>query len=156
MPIRRRRRRPIASLAPLDGGQHAQFAFLGDRTAVRYWLRTTSQQAYYEGSEGREFPVQEFVLDESVNPARYWSNCPVVLARGMYRQYVQMYTRGEGGRLAVKSAGTGGRSKDGVAEKLAAMECYDWVAPGEGGISDFSTLIPQFTPTSAAQWAISF
>jgi hypothetical protein len=34
--------------------------------------------------------------------------------------------------------------------------CYDWVAPGEGGISDFSTLTPQFTPTSASQWSIGF
>ena len=147
---------PIASLAPLDGGQHAQFAFLGDKTAVRYWLRTTSNQAFYEGSEGSDFPVQEFVLDESVNPARYWSNCPVVLARGVYRQYVQMYIRESGGRISVKSGGPSGPSKAGVAEKLAAMECYNWVAPGEGGISDFSTLTPQFTPTSASQWSIGF
>ena len=147
---------PIASLAPLDGGQHAQFAFLGDKTAVRYWLRTTSNQALYEGSEGSDFPVQEFVLDESIDPARFWSNCPVVLARGMYRQYVQMYIRDSGGRISVKSGGASGRSKEGVAEKLASMECYDWVAPGQGGISDFSTLTPQFTPTTASQWAIAF
>jgi len=147
---------PIASLAPLDGGQHAQFAFLGERTGVRYWLRTTSNQAFYEGSEGSDFPMQEFVLDESVNPVRYWSNCPVVLARGMYRQYVQMYIREKGGRIAVKSTGPVRASKDGVDGKLAAMECYDWVAPGEGGISDFSTLTPQFSPTTASQWAIAF
>jgi hypothetical protein len=147
---------PIASLAPLDGGQHAQFAFLGDKTAVRYWLRTTSNQAFYEGSEGSDFPVQEFVLDESVNPARYWSNCPVVLARGMFRQYVQMYIRESGGRISVKSGGPSGPSKDGVAEKLASMECYDWAAPGQGGISDFSTLTPRFTTTTASQWAIDF
>jgi hypothetical protein len=36
------------------------------------------------------------------------------------------------------------------------MECYDWVAPGEGGISDFSTLTPQFSATTASQWAITF
>jgi hypothetical protein len=34
--------------------------------------------------------------------------------------------------------------------------CYDWVSPGEGGISDFSTLSPQFTQTTASQWAINF
>jgi hypothetical protein len=34
--------------------------------------------------------------------------------------------------------------------------CNDWVAPGEGGISDFSTLAPQFTPTTASQWSIGF
>jgi len=147
---------PIASLAPLDGGQHAQFAFLGDKSLVRYWLRTTSQQSYYEGSEGSDFPVQEFVLDESVEPARYSSNCPVVLARGMYRQYVQMYIRESGGRVAVKSGGASGGSNDGVVEKLASMECHNWVAPGEGGISDFSTLTPQFSPTTASQWTIAF
>ena len=147
---------PIASLAPLDGGQHAQFAFLGDKTAVPYWLRTASQQAYYDGFEGDAFPVQEFVLDETASPARYWTNCPVVLARGMYRQYVQMYVREQGGRIAVKSTAPKGGSKDGVEGKLAAMECYDWVAPGQGGISDFSTLTPQFTPTTASQWTIGF
>jgi hypothetical protein len=147
---------PIASLAPLDGGKHAQFAFLGDTTGVRYWLRTTSQQAYYQGFEGDAFPVQEFVLDEGVSPARYWTNCPVVLARGMYRQYVQMYIREKGGRIAVKSTGPGHTSKDGVDGKLAAMECYDWVAPGQGGISDFSGLSPQFTPAGASQWTIAF
>ena len=73
---------PAASLSNFGGGKHAQFAFLGDKTAVRYWLRTTSNQAFYEGSEGSDFPVQEFVLDEGVSPARYWTNCPVVLARG--------------------------------------------------------------------------
>ena len=147
---------PIASLAPLDGGQHAQFAFLGDKTAVRYWLRTASQQAYYDGFEGDAFPVQEFVLDETVSTARYWTNCPVVLARGMYRQYVQMYVREQGGRLSVKSTAPKGSSKNGVDGKLAAMECYDWVAPGQGGISDFSTLTPAFTPTTASRWTISF
>jgi hypothetical protein len=147
---------PIASLTPLDGGQHAQFAFLGERTGVRYWLRTTSNQAFYEGSEGSDFPVQEFVLDEGVSPARYWTNCPVVLARGMYRQYVQMYIREKGGRIAVKSTGAAVQSKDRVSEKLASMECYDWVAPGEGGISDFSMLTPQFSPTTASQWTISY
>ena len=34
--------------------------------------------------------------------------------------------------------------------------CNDWVALGEGGISDFSTLAPQFTPTTASQWSIGF
>jgi len=34
--------------------------------------------------------------------------------------------------------------------------CYDWVAPGEGGISDFPTLTPQFTPTTALQWSINY
>lgn len=147
---------PAASLSAFGGGKHAQFAFLGDRTGVRYWLRTTSQQAYYDGLEGDAFPVQEFVLDEGVSPARFWSNCPVVLARGMYRQYVQMYIREKGGRIAVKSTGPARTSKDGVDGKLAAMECYDWVAPGQGGISDFSTLTPKFTATTASQWAISF
>lgn len=147
---------PAASLAAFGGGKHAQFAFLGDRTGVRYWLRTTSQQAYYDSFEGDAFPVQEFVLDEGVSPARYWTNCPVVLARGMYRQYVQMYIREMGGRIAVKSTAPKGGSKDGVDGKLAAMECYDWAAPGDGGISDFSTLTPKFTATTAAQWAISF
>jgi hypothetical protein len=147
---------PIASLAPLDGGQHAQFAFLGDKASVRYWLRTTSQQAYYEVSEGSDFPVQEFVLDESIEPARYSSNCPVVLARGMYRQYVQMYIRQGSGHVVVKSGGASGKSKGEVVEKLAAMACHDWVAPGEGGISDFSTLTPQFSPTTASQWTISY
>jgi hypothetical protein len=147
---------PAASLSEFGGGKHAQFAFLGERTGVRYWLRTTSNQAFYEGSEGSDFPVQEFLLDEGVSPARYWTNCPVVLARGMYRQYVQMYIREKGGRIAVKSTGAAVQSKDRVAEKLASMECYDWVAPGEGGISDFSTLTPQFTPTSASQWSIGF
>ncbi len=147
---------PAASLTNFGGGKHAQFAFLGDKTAVRYWLRTTSNQAFYEGSEGSDFPVQEFVLDEGVSPARYWTNCPVVLARGMYRQYVQMYIREKGGRMAVKSTAPKAGSKDGVDGKLAAMECYDWVAPGEGGMSDFSTLTPQFTPTTASQWAIGF
>ena len=147
---------PAASLSAFGGGKHAQFAFLGDRTGVRYWLRTTSQQVFYDGSEGSDFPVQEFLLDESVNPARYWSNCPVVLARGMYRQYVQMYIREKGGRIAVKSTGPARASKDGVDGKLAAMECYDWVAPGQGGISDFSTLTPKFTATTASQWAIAF
>jgi hypothetical protein len=147
---------PAASLSAFGGGKHAQFAFLGDRTGVRYWLRTTSQQAYYDGFEGDAFPVQEFVFDESVSPARYWTNCPVVLARGMYRQYVQMYIREKGGRIAVKSTAPKGGSKDGVDGKLAAMECYDWVAPGQGGISDFSTLTPKFTATTASQWAIAF
>jgi hypothetical protein len=147
---------PAASLSNFGGGKHAQFAFLGDKAAVRYWLRTTSNQAFYEGSEGSDFPVQEFVLDEGVSPARYWTNCPVVLARGMYRQYVQMYIREKGGKIAVKSTAPKGGSKDGVDGKLAAMECYDWVAPGEGGISDFSTLTPQFSATTASQWAITF
>jgi hypothetical protein len=74
----------------------------------------------------------------------------------MYRQYVQMYIREKGGRMAVKSTAPKAGSKDGVDGKLAAMECYDWVAPGEGGMSDFSTLTPQFTPTTASQWAIGF
>jgi len=74
----------------------------------------------------------------------------------MYRQYVQMYIREKGGRIAVKSTGPSRTSKDGVDGKLAAMECYDWVAPGQGGISDFSTLTPKFTATTASQWAISF
>nr|MCU0974138.1 hypothetical protein [Burkholderiales bacterium] len=104
---------PIASLAPLDGGMHAQFAFLGERTGVSHWVRTTSQVASYGSIEGDAFPVQEFVLDEGVSPARYWTNCPVVLARGMYRQYVQMYIRQPGGRIAVKSTAPKGGSKDG-------------------------------------------
>lgn len=147
---------PAASLSAFGGGKHAQFAFLGDKSGVRYWLRTTSQQAYYDSFEGDAFPVQEFVLDEGVSPARYWTNCPVVLARGMYRQYVQMYIRQPGGRIAVKSTVPVGDSKDGVDGKLAAMECYNWAAPGDGGISDFSTMTPKFTPMTASQWAISF
>ena len=147
---------PAAALSAFGGGKHAQFAFLGDKTGVRYWLRTTSQQAYYDSFEGDAFPVQEFVLDESESPPRYWTNCPVVLARGMYRQYVQMYIREQGGRIAVKSTAPKGSSKDAVDGKLAAMECYNWAAPGDGGISDFSTMTPKFTSTTASQWTISF
>ena len=40
--------------------------------------------------------------------------------------------------------------------RLRANGCYYWVAPGEGGISDFSRLAPQFTPTTASQWSIGF
>jgi hypothetical protein len=58
--------------------------------------------------------------------------------------------------MAVKSTGAADQSKDRVAEKLASMECYDWVTPGEGGISDFSMLTPQFSPTTASQWTISY
>lgn len=42
------------------------------------------------------------------------------------------------------------------AARFRADGCYDWVAPGEGGISDFSTLTPQFTPTTASHWSINF
>jgi hypothetical protein len=67
-----------------------------------------------------------------------------------------MYIREKGGRVAVMSTAPNGASKDGVDGKLAAMECYDWAAPGQGGISDFSTLTPKFTATTASQWAIAF
>jgi len=42
------------------------------------------------------------------------------------------------------------------AARLRANGCYDWVAPGEGGTSDFSMLTPQFSPTTASQWTISY
>lgn len=148
---------PIASLAGLEAGQHAQLAVLGDRSGVRYWLRDVTQGVSYPDKEGATFPMQEFVLDESGAAPVYRTNCPVVLARGVYRQYVEMYIRDDRGTRFVPSSGAGNEAaKRRAGAKLAAMTCHDWVAPGDGGITDFSTLTPQFTPQTASTWAVQF
>jgi len=138
----------------LDGAQHAQFAFLPDRTGTRFWLRTKSP---YDNSENADFLVEEFVLDEGVDPPRYWANCPVEKVRGVYRQFVKMYVRTDDGghRFATMKRRADGRGRDGVAAKIDPHECFPW-SDGQGGMTDFSLLAPQFTPETALRWDVRF
>jgi hypothetical protein len=151
---------PIASLANLGAGQHAQFAFLGDKgVGSHYWLHTSSSEGYYP-EDGEVVDLESFALEESGPVPVYQRTCPVTLERGMYRQFFRYFSQivhgivGGTTKLATTTDAHSTKAAD-VGLKAAA-DCYVAPAPGSGGRGDLSGMTPLFTPASATPWQINF
>lgn len=148
----------LATVTALDGGQHAQFAFISKRSGLRYWLRVQSSEPYPQ-YDGVAFPSEEFFRDDTDTNAHYSRTCPVRPERGQYRQFSNHYAQwvhgivARSGGLVLGSAGE--RSSSGVPAKYAS-DCYQPVVPGSGGLEDFSYLAPSFGPANMKQWAFNF
>nr|MBA3506687.1 hypothetical protein [Betaproteobacteria bacterium] len=147
-----------ATISRLDGGQHAQLAFLTAKTRPRYWL---TSQSSYDPYVNYEFALQEFVLDEATDI--YQRDCPVTLRRGLYRQwnthlefYQEVYshrigTAAEEQGALLANGDQGGGPRRVISAKLGGYSC----AISTTGPSDFSGMTP-FTPATATAWQINF
>ncbi|MCC6196584.1 MAG: hypothetical protein IT518_19185 [Burkholderiales bacterium] len=147
----------LATLSALDGGQHAQFAFISKREPRRYWLRVQSQELY-PAHDNLAFPIEEFFRDDDDPGATYARTCPVRAERGQYRQFSNYYAQAAHGSAGARSLVLGSaaqRTSRGILAKYAD-DCYAQVAPGSGGLADFSYLTPPFSPTNARQWTFNF
>jgi len=149
----------VATISRLEGGQHAQLAFLTDRTRPRWWL---TSQSSYAALLNYEFALQEFVLDEVTDT--YQRDCPVTLRRGIYRQWnthvpfmQEVYSHGGGGRTLAQDGAlrAGDDRADGsrrlVRTNLGRYSC----TVSTTGTWDFSGMTP-FTAATATAWEINF
>ena len=81
---------PIATMAKLPGGGHAQVAFLGLPGPSTYTLSTDT--TIYANYVDRPFQFEEFTLEDA--PASSYSrSCPVFPVRKIYRQIAVFYVR---------------------------------------------------------------
>lgn len=153
---------PLATIATLAIGQHAQIGFLPpapvDQEKYHLWLTTGPIPGGdpYVPEANTPIPVDEFKLREG-SPDTFGAVCPVMLARGVYRQAFRYFMQIVHHIFANKE-GAGARTlkSETPASKLSPSDCSHMPPPGTGGFWDFSVMTPPFGPTNEARWTINF
>jgi hypothetical protein len=144
---------PIATIAQVRGGQHAQIAYLTDAIDLRATI-------FFSGYQDRNLVLapEEFTLDDT--SGKFQRSCPVFAARGVYREYHYFFynmvsAHGLGWRQS-SMRGSGAVNKEAESGKVHMHPAitYDCSVP-TAGLYDFSAMTP-FVPASALPWTINF
>jgi hypothetical protein len=153
---------PVASLASLSGGGHAQVAYLSDKGSVGLYI-----QYDYPGETISPYTttelVNEFTADSDVGP--YTRTCPVKKLRGLYRDdmfFVWQYVHGiiswrnlQGVDVDTDASSAGTIQSSRLTPKAASGGGSCVPAASLTGVKDFSQMTTQ-SITTATTWAIAF
>ena len=154
---------PVATLAVLPGGGHAQVAYLTDKGTTATYI-----QYEYQSPDGANSPyaftqpVYEFTADSDQGP--YTRTCPVKKLRGLFRDdmfFVWQYVHGAfswvllPGNAVGSDASPGTIQASGLRAKAASGGAICRPIEDLTGVDDFSAMTPQAVGTASA-WNINF
>ena len=153
---------PLASLASLPGGGHAQVAYLADKGSVGIYI-----QYDYPGETISPYMttelVNEFTVDNDTEP--YTRTCPVKKLRGLYRDdmfFVWQYVHGiiswrnlQGVDIDTDAPSAGTIQSSRLTPKAASGGASCVTAASLTGVKDFSQMTTQ-SMNNAAAWSINY
>jgi hypothetical protein len=148
---------PIVTMPSLNGGQHAQIAFLTDVAELPATI-------YFSNTQDTNWILQpeEFTQDDATG--KFTRSCTVFLSRGLYREYEYLFGQSVSdhggiihwqqlsarrGPAPTASTGSGGRLR----QPEMAHDC----SVPTGGKYDFTPMnVRPFTAAGALPWSIGF